>query len=81
MKKAFDALPQGGSFVVIENIIDDDRRKNAFGLLMSLNMLMETDDGYDFSGADFAAIAREIGFRETRVEPLTGPASAAIAVR
>ena len=81
MKKAFDALPEGGSFVVIENIIDDDRSKNAFGLMMSLNMLMETEQGYDFSGADFTAMAKETGFKETRVMPLTGPASAAITVK
>jgi hypothetical protein len=81
MKKAFDVLPEGGSFVVIENIIDDNRSKNAFGLMMSLNMLMETDEGYDFSGADFDAMAREVGFKDTRVVPLTGPASAAVAVK
>lgn len=81
MKKAYDALPDGGSFVVIENIIDDDRRQNAFGMMMSLNMLLETDEGYDFSGADFDAMARETGFKETRVMPLTGPASAAIAIK
>lgn len=81
IKKAFDALPEGGSFVVIENIIDDNRSKNAFGLMMSLNMLMETDAGYDFSGADFNELAKEAGFRETRVMPLTGPSSAAIAVK
>lgn len=81
IKKAFDALPKGGSLVVIENIIDDERSQNAFGLMMSLNMLMETDEGYDFSGADFDELAREAGFKETRVIPLTGPASAAIAIK
>ncbi len=81
IRKAFDALPEGGSFVVIENIIDNDRRQNAFGMLMSLNMLIETDEGYDFSGADFDAMTKEAGFKETRVMPLTGPASAAIAVK
>ncbi len=81
ISKAYDALPEGGSFVVIENIIDDDRRQNAFGMLMSLNMLVETDDGYDFSGADFKAMTTEAGFSETRVMPLTGPASAAIAIK
>lgn len=81
IKKAFDALREGGSFVVIENIIDDNRSQNAFGLMMSLNMLIETDEGYDFSGADFDELAKEAGFKETRVMPLTGPASAAIALK
>ena len=79
--KAFDALPDGGSLVIIENIIDDERRKNVFGLLMSLNMLIETEAGYDFSGADFDVLAKEAGFKKTRVMPLMGPASAAIAIK
>jgi O-methyltransferase domain/Dimerisation domain len=81
IKKAYDALPDGGAFAVIENIIDDDRSKNAFGLLMSLNMLIETTDGYDFSGSDFDELAKEIGFEKTYVLPLTGPSSAAIAIK
>lgn len=81
ISKAFDALPDGGSFVVIENIIDDNRSQNAFGLIMSLNMLLETEEGYDFSGADFDVLAKEAGFKETHILPLTGPASAAIAIK
>ena len=53
ISKAYDALPKGGAFVVIENIIDDERRENAFGLLMSLNMLIETAEGFDYTAADF----------------------------
>jgi len=81
ISKAFDALPEGGAFIVIENIIDDERRENVFGLLMSLNMLIETTEGYDFTGADFNGWAREAGFKETSVMPLTGPSSAAIAIK
>ena len=81
LRKAYEALPGGGALVVIENIIDDERRKNTFGLLMSLNMLIELGDGFDFTGADFDAWAREAGFKETSVMPLAGPASAAIALK
>ena len=81
IKKAYDALPEGGSLAIIENIIDDERTENAFGLLMSLNMLIETEEGFDFSGRDFDQWAKECGFKETSVIPLTGPASAAIAVK
>jgi precorrin-6B methylase 2 len=81
ISKVYDALPEGGCLVVIENIIDDDRRKNAFGLLMSLNMLIETPEGYDFTFADFKTWARAAGFRKTSIMPLTGPTSAAIAVK
>lgn len=79
--KAYDALPQGGAFVALENIIDDERRGNAFGLMMSLNMLIETAEGFDYTAADFNEWTREAGFKETSVLPLTGPSSAAIAIK
>ncbi|PCH67908.1 MAG: methyltransferase [Bacteroidetes bacterium] len=81
IKKAYDALPQGGALVVIENIIDDDRSENAFGLMMSLNMLIETPEGFDFSAADFEGWAKEIGFTQTSKMQLTGPSSAVIAIK
>ena len=81
IQKAYDALPDGGVLVVIENIIDDDRSKNAFGLMMSLNMMIETEEGFDFSAADFKEWAQEIGFKKIEVMPLTGPSSAIIAVK
>ena len=33
IRAAYQALPDGGAFVVIENLIDDARRENAFGLI------------------------------------------------
>lgn len=81
IRKAYAALPEGGSLVIIENIIDDDRSQNVVGLLSSLNMLIETADGFDYSGADFDNWAREAGFSRTYIMKLTGPASAAVAVR
>ena len=81
INKAYRALPDGGALIVIENIIDNERNKNAFGLLMSLNMAIETDDGFDFTAADFEKWAKDVGFRETRVMPLTGPSSAVIAIK
>ncbi|WP_440882111.1 methyltransferase [Tenacibaculum sp. C7A-26P2] len=81
IKKAYDALPSGGALVVIENIIDDNRNENAFGLLMSLHMNLETLEGFDFSSADFDVWAKECGFRETSKMPLTGPSSAIIAIK
>lgn len=79
LRKAFEALPAGGSLIVHESLIDDDRRKNAFGLLMSLNMLIETPGGFDFSGADCIGWMKEAGFKEARVEELGGPNAMVIA--
>jgi len=79
--KAYDALPAGGAFIVIETLIDDARRENAFGLMMSLNMLIEFGEAFDYSGADFDGWCREAGFKRTEVIHLAGPASAAIAYK
>lgn len=81
IKKAYDALPEGGAFVVIENIIDDARKENAFGLMMSLNMLIETPGGFDYTASDFSAWAKKLGFTRIEVMPLNGPASALIAYK
>lgn len=79
--KAYDALPPGGSFLVFEALIDDERRSNAFGLLMSLNMLVETSGGFDYTGSDCIGWMREAGFQETRVEHLSGPDSMVVGVK
>lgn len=79
LRKAYVALPQGGAFIGIENIIDDARRENVHGLLMSLNMLIETPEGYDYSFAQFDGWCRDVGFRRTERIALHGPSSAAIA--
>ncbi|HYH14795.1 MAG TPA: methyltransferase [Flavisolibacter sp.] len=79
--KAYEALPEGGAFVVIEGIIDDERKENAFGLLMSLNMLIETQAGYDFTFHDFQELATEAGFSRFELIHLAGPTSAAIAYK
>ena len=81
VRKAYEAIPAGGAFIVYEAIIDDDRSKNAFGLMMSLNMLIETPGGFDYTGADCAGWMREAGFSSTRVEPLVGPDSMVIGIK
>ncbi|MGX5857200.1 methyltransferase [Dyadobacter jiangsuensis] len=81
IRKAYNALPEGGAFIAIEALIDDDRRKNAFGLLMSLNMLIEFGVAFDFTGKDFEKWTKEAGFRRVEVIPLAGPSSAAIAYK
>jgi 2-polyprenyl-3-methyl-5-hydroxy-6-metoxy-1,4-benzoquinol methylase len=81
IRLAYEALPENGAFVAIENIIDDARRSNAFGLMMSLNMLIEFGDAFDFTAADFNDWCREAGFRRFELLHLNGPCSAAIAYK
>jgi hypothetical protein len=81
LQKAHEALPDGGALIVYEAIIDDDRRANPFGLLMSLNMLIETPGGFDYTGADCCGWMQETGFRESYVEPLLGPDSMVVGIK
>lgn len=81
IKKAYNALPKGGALIVIENIIDDERRENAFGLMMSLNMMIETEGGYDFSARDFKEWSSGAGFSSFSIMPLIGPSSAVVAMK
>lgn len=82
IQKAYRALPEGGAFVVVESLIDDDRRKNTFGLMMSLNMLIEFGVAFDFSGADFEKWVKEAGFKRVEIIQLGhGPAYAGVAYK
>ncbi|HKI92529.1 MAG TPA: methyltransferase, partial [Gaiellaceae bacterium] len=81
LRSVYAALPEGGAVIVYESVIDDDRQANAFGLLMSLNMLIETPAGFDYTGADCRGWLEEAGFRETRVEHLVGPDSMVIGIK
>jgi hypothetical protein len=81
LRVAWDALPENGAVIVYDSIIDDDRSQNAFGLLMSLNMLVETAGGFDYTGADCQSWMCEAGFRETRVEHLIGPDSMVVGIK
>src|SRR4051812_42267702 len=81
IRAAYDALPPGGALIVIEALIDDARRENLFGLLMSLNMLIEFGDAFDYSGADFRGWCSEVGFKRFDVIHLAGASSAAIAYK
>ncbi|MEE9296310.1 MAG: methyltransferase [Phycisphaerae bacterium] len=81
IRAAYDALTDGGALIVVENVIDDARRENVFGLLMSLNMLIEFGVAFDFTGADYARWCKEAGFKKIEIVPLAGPASAGVAFK
>lgn len=81
VQKVYDTLPEGGAFMAIENIIDNDRRQNTFGMLMSLNMLVENGNAFDYTLNDFEAWVKKAGFKKIELVPLAGPTSAAIAYK
>jgi hypothetical protein len=79
--KAYDALPAGGALIAYETLIDDDRSRNVIPLLISLNMLIETPGGFDYTGADGQRWMQEAGFGETRVEHLAGYDSMVVGIK
>jgi hypothetical protein len=81
IRRAYDALPEDGALIAIEALIDDARRENTFGLMMSLNMLIELGDAFDFTGAEFRSWCADAGFRRFEVIRLAGPSSAAVAYK
>jgi len=81
IRNAYAALPEGGAFIAIDAIIDDARREHTFGLLMSLNMLIENGDAFDYTGAELRRWCSEAGFRRFEMLPLAGPFSAVIAYK
>jgi O-methyltransferase domain/Dimerisation domain len=81
VKKVYESLPVGGAFIAIENIIDNERRQNTFGLLMSLNMLIENGDAFDYTLSDFERWTKAAGFKRVELIPLAGPSSAAVAYK
>ena len=81
LRKAYDALPDGGALIVYDSIIDDDRRANTFGLLMSVNMLIETQAGFDYTFADCRSWMTDTGFRDSYSEALTGPDSMVVGIK
>ncbi|HEY6293797.1 MAG TPA: methyltransferase [Terriglobia bacterium] len=81
VRKAYEAISPGGALLAYDAVIDDDRSRNAFGLMMSLNMLIETPGGFDYTGAECRSWMKEAGFRETHVEHLVGPDSMVVGIK
>jgi SAM-dependent methyltransferase len=65
-QKAFDAINPGGVFVIVEELIDDERKVNQPALYMSLFMMVETYKGFNMSLSDIKKYAEKYGF--SRVE-------------
>ena len=72
VEKAYAALPTGGAVIVYDVMIDDDRQRNAFGLLTSLNTLIETPAGSAYTGAECQEWLRQAGFRHAATRHLAG---------
>jgi hypothetical protein len=81
LQKAYAALPKRGALIVYDAMIDDARSRNAAGLLMSLNMLIETPGGFDYTPSDCRSWLKATGFGSVRLVPLTASESMLIATK
>jgi SAM-dependent methyltransferase len=81
LRKAYDALPQGGALIVYDRMIDDERRSNTYALLSSLAMLIQTPGGFEYTGAECRAWMQETGFRESYLEHLAWPDSMVVGIK
>lgn len=67
--KAYDALAPGGALLICDAMIDDERTRT-LPLLMSLNMLVETAEGGEYTVADCKEWLTDCGFIPETVAPL-----------
>lgn len=71
IRKAHRALKPGGAYIAYDAMIDPARKQNTFGLLMSLNMLVETHGGFDYTTADCIKWLTEAGFKDAHAVELS----------
>jgi hypothetical protein len=81
VRKAYSAIVPGGALIVYDPLIDDGRRAKAHSLLSSLNMLIETVGGFEYTAAECRDWMSQAGFDEIRMEPLDGLHTAIIGIK
>jgi DNA-binding Lrp family transcriptional regulator len=81
LSKVSDAVTPGGAVVVYGTMIDEERRNAELPLLMSLNMLIETPAGYDYTPGQCIEWLHDIGFEGGEARPLPGPETMVVARR
>jgi hypothetical protein len=74
--KAYAALPPGGAIIVYDAMVQPGRPYNYVSLLSSLNIMLESREGYESTTAECAQLLRDGGFARTKVRHLIGPTSA-----
>jgi SAM-dependent methyltransferase len=79
LRKTFDALAPGGSIVIGEFLVDADRRGPVNGLIFSVNMLVNTDEGDTFSFEEIRGWLEQCGFENARLVPAPGPSPLIVA--
>lgn len=72
--KAHAAIPPGGAILVYDAMIDPERR-NSMGLLSSLNIMLETREGFEATTDQCATWLRDAGIVQITTQHVIGPTS------
>jgi precorrin-6B methylase 2 len=72
LRKAHAALAPGGTVVVAEVLVDEDRTGPAMPLLFAVNMLVTTDIGDTYSLSEITAWLDDAGYRNVRTLDVPG---------
>lgn len=73
LKNAIETLPKGGKIIVNEWLIKDDKTGPLAAAMLSLTMLIDTQGGANYTGAEISDMLKKVGFVNTAVQPLIGP--------
>jgi predicted O-methyltransferase YrrM len=73
LRRCHDALPSGGAVVICELLVNDEKTGPAPAALMSLNMLIETAGGRNYTAAEYTAWLTDLGFRRIRTVRFASP--------
>lgn len=81
LQKTFAALAPGGTAVIAEWLVNDDRTGPPPALIFGVNMLVNTDEGDVFSFAEIGRWLEEAGFRNVRTVECPGPSPLIVAAK
>jgi hypothetical protein len=80
LRKVRAALPRRGTIMISELLMDDDKSGPAAAAMFSLLMLVETERGRNYSGAEYARWLRDVGCGEVTRRPVPGISANAVVV-
>ena len=72
LRKSFQALRAGGTLIVSELMMDDDKSGPVPAALMSLNMLIETE-GRNYTWTEYTEWMKQAGFENIQRVPIFSP--------
>jgi len=73
LQKCFAALPSGGAVIICELLVNEAKTGPAPAALMSLNMLVETAGGRNYTAGEYSSWLRDLGFRRIRTVRFRAP--------